>query len=68
MKVKNKPTDNTLFEHGFITIDDSKKVYNLYEGHSLRIVYTNDFQKEAFDKIRIVKKKSCMSALSCKNG
>lgn len=56
MKRKNKPTDNTLFEHGFITIDDGKKVYNLYEGHSLRIVYTNDFQKEAFDKIRIVKK------------
>lgn len=54
---KNKPTKNTLFEHGYINFDDNgKKVYNLYEGHSLRIVYSNDFQKEKFDKIRIIKK------------
>ena len=57
MNTKNEPTDYTLFEHGFITTgDDGKKEYNLYEGHSLRIVYTSDFQNEAFDKIRIVKK------------
>ena len=57
MKTKNEPTDYTLFDYGFITFDDDgKKVYNLYEGHSLRIVFTTDFQEENFDEIRLVKK------------
>ena len=57
MKPKNEPTDYTLFDYGFITFDDDgKKVYNLYEGNSLRIVYNTDFQKENFDEIRLIKK------------
>ncbi|WP_162685694.1 hypothetical protein [Methanosphaera sp. BMS] len=57
MCVKKEPTDNILFKHGFITSDDNgKKVFNLYEGHSLRIIYSNDFQEENFDEIRLVKK------------
>jgi len=57
MNRKNEPTDYTLFDYGFITFDDDgKKVYNLYEGNSLRIVYNTDFQKENFDEIRLIKK------------
>ena len=56
MKTKNKPTDSSLFEHGFITFVDGKKVYNLYEEDSLKIIYTTTFKDEQFDEIRIVKK------------
>lgn len=56
MKPKNKPTDNILFELGFTTFDGNKKVYNLYEGNTLMILYTNLFQKENFDEVRLVKK------------
>ena len=56
MTPKNKPTDNILFELGFTTFDGNKKVYNLYEGNTLMILYTDLFQKENFDEIRLVKK------------
>lgn len=56
MTTKNKPTCSTLFKHEFISFDnDGRKVFNLYEGHSLKIVYSNDFKDEKFDEIRLVK-------------
>ena len=56
MKHKNKPTDNVLSELGFTIFDGNKKVYNLYEGNSLMILYTDLFQKECFDEVRLVKR------------
>ena len=59
MKQKNKPTDSNLFELGFTTFDGNKKVYNLYEGNSMMILYTDLFRNENFDEVRLVKKDDC---------
>lgn len=59
MKQNNKPTDSNLFELGFTTFDGNKKVYNLYEGNSMMILYTDLFRNENFDEVRLVKKDDC---------
>lgn len=65
MKQVNKPTYNVLSEVGFTVFDGNKKVFNLYEGNSLMILYTDLFEEENFDEIRLVKKDDDCKCSKC---
>ena len=71
MKRKNKPTDTYLSEHGFTTFDGNKKTFNVYEGHSLRFLYSEEFISKGYDEVRLIKKDRTCPECGCnsvKNG